>query len=233
MPTKANRAIGSLDFSDAERRKLARKSRTWRCETCGLIKDLLVHPEDTKYECNQEGTSGEPSTSRVQEGPSAGPTKQTSEKSSNNNSDSKQSDSINNKGSSKPETPINGKPSEQTESAPNEASPNRNSLHIGHTRAPYQEQHSPGVQRMGLSQDMVEPRRAYQPLVLKSIFILLSLLILRRVVMVIQAWLFEHLCFSKNKVYSSSKSLQSSSGFNISRGLKSVLPAGLTSIFDL
>lgn len=42
MPTKANRAIGSLDFPDSERRQLAIKSRSWRCESCGLIKDLLI-----------------------------------------------------------------------------------------------------------------------------------------------------------------------------------------------
>lgn len=47
MPTKGNRAIGSLDYSDPERRKLAKHSRTWRCETCGPIKDLLKQPEDT------------------------------------------------------------------------------------------------------------------------------------------------------------------------------------------
>lgn len=44
MPTPANGAIGSLNFSDTERRKLAISSRTWTCETCGLIKDLLVPP---------------------------------------------------------------------------------------------------------------------------------------------------------------------------------------------
>lgn len=50
MPTKANRAIGSLDFNDVERRKLAIKSRTWSCETCGLIKNLLKEPESQKPE---------------------------------------------------------------------------------------------------------------------------------------------------------------------------------------
>lgn len=44
MPTKSNRAIGSLDFSDAERKMLALGSRKWRCESCGLIKDLLRQP---------------------------------------------------------------------------------------------------------------------------------------------------------------------------------------------
>lgn len=44
MPTKANGAIGSLDLPDLERRRLAKKSQIWKCEKCGLIKDLLVHP---------------------------------------------------------------------------------------------------------------------------------------------------------------------------------------------
>ena len=53
MPTKANRAIGSLDFSDSERKTLAIKSRSWRCENCGLIKDLLRHPDDGS-KCNDK-----------------------------------------------------------------------------------------------------------------------------------------------------------------------------------
>lgn len=59
MPTKANRAIGSLDFSDAERRHLAAKSKTWRCESCGLIKELLVpvSPSKISTQENEPGTS--------------------------------------------------------------------------------------------------------------------------------------------------------------------------------
>lgn len=60
MPTKGNRAIGSLDYSDPERRKLAKQSRTWRCETCGLIKDLLKQPDENHSDSNCEA-----STSRV------------------------------------------------------------------------------------------------------------------------------------------------------------------------
>lgn len=41
MPTEANRAVGSLDYSNAERRFLAKKSASWKCDTCGHIKDLL------------------------------------------------------------------------------------------------------------------------------------------------------------------------------------------------
>lgn len=44
MPTKANGAIGSLNFTDAERRMLAMKSRNWSCEHCGLIRNLLKQP---------------------------------------------------------------------------------------------------------------------------------------------------------------------------------------------
>lgn len=44
MPTKANGAIGSLDLPDLERKRLAKKSQTWKCQKCGCIKDLLVQP---------------------------------------------------------------------------------------------------------------------------------------------------------------------------------------------
>lgn len=72
MPTKGNRAIGSLEFSDAERRKLAFMSKTWRCETCGLIRDLLVHSESDSP-CNiSSDVTCQPSTSRVEEDTSTG-----------------------------------------------------------------------------------------------------------------------------------------------------------------
>lgn len=35
MPTKGEGAIGALDFPPEERKALARKSQTWKCETCG------------------------------------------------------------------------------------------------------------------------------------------------------------------------------------------------------
>lgn len=182
MPTKANRAIGSLDFSDAERRKLAMKSRTWRCETCGLIKDLLVHPDVAKIEPNnQEEATAESSSSRVQEEPSSSSANLKNKKSSNN-SDSESSDSINDIEGSEPQSPIYDTSSERSFGACNNSSPRANGRAL--------EQHPAGeqnVRRLSLDYDIVEPRRAYPPLVLKSIFILLSLLILRRVVMVIQA----------------------------------------------
>lgn len=46
MPTETNRAIGSLDFTIKERRNLARKSRFWTCDTCGPIENLLKNPTE-------------------------------------------------------------------------------------------------------------------------------------------------------------------------------------------
>lgn len=42
MPTHGNGAIGSLDYTDDERLKLANKSRTVDCDTCGSILNLLL-----------------------------------------------------------------------------------------------------------------------------------------------------------------------------------------------
>lgn len=44
MPTPGKGAIGSLDYSDAERRDLAIKSQSWKCDSCGLAKNLLKPP---------------------------------------------------------------------------------------------------------------------------------------------------------------------------------------------
>ncbi|OAD61526.1 Ubiquitin-conjugating enzyme E2 J1 [Eufriesea mexicana] len=41
MPTPGNRTIGSLDHSTEERQKLAKKSLSWQCDTCGKVVDLL------------------------------------------------------------------------------------------------------------------------------------------------------------------------------------------------
>ncbi|CAK9830135.1 Ubiquitin-conjugating enzyme E2 J1 [Anthophora retusa] len=41
MPTPGKRTIGSLDCNKEERQKLAKKSRSWQCDTCGKIVDLL------------------------------------------------------------------------------------------------------------------------------------------------------------------------------------------------
>ncbi|CAG0887608.1 unnamed protein product [Cyprideis torosa] len=41
MPTQGLGAIGSLDYPPDERKKLARKSQTWSCPTCGPLTGLL------------------------------------------------------------------------------------------------------------------------------------------------------------------------------------------------
>lgn len=41
MPTEGMGAIGSLDYPKDERKTLAMKSQSWRCETCGEINRLL------------------------------------------------------------------------------------------------------------------------------------------------------------------------------------------------
>lgn len=41
MPTPAEGTIGSLDYSPAERKKLAKKSQTWACPQCGETSVLL------------------------------------------------------------------------------------------------------------------------------------------------------------------------------------------------
>lgn len=45
LPTPADGAIGALDWSSQERRKLAVKSQTWECPCCGPIKNLLPKPK--------------------------------------------------------------------------------------------------------------------------------------------------------------------------------------------
>lgn len=49
METKSNGSIGGLDYPKQERKKLAKKSLTFSCETCGKIQELLLaeKPEQT------------------------------------------------------------------------------------------------------------------------------------------------------------------------------------------
>lgn len=216
MPTKANRAIGSLDFSDAERKKLALKSRTWRCETCGLIKDLLVHPDNVvRPHSNLSPTNIEPSTSHripndaadsesdrqsqssssrsnYSDGGSRDSSPDLKERKSSSNPDSNHSTTTTTSANSNPLVtaktnleqilvrPLNsddgqaGMQSSRLNSANNQSNEsNRLQQHL--------EESNSGIQ------SLADRRRVYPPLVLKSIFILLSLLILRRVVMVIQS----------------------------------------------
>ena len=44
MPTQGKGAIGSLDYSEDERKALAVQSSSWSCEVCGNIKNLLKTP---------------------------------------------------------------------------------------------------------------------------------------------------------------------------------------------
>ncbi|OQS02930.1 ubiquitin-conjugating enzyme E2 [Thraustotheca clavata] len=48
MPTKGEGAIGALDFTAEERKKLAQESVHWTCPQCGEIKGLI--PEETKHD---------------------------------------------------------------------------------------------------------------------------------------------------------------------------------------
>lgn len=41
MPTKSDGSIGSIMYSEEEKKKLAKKSHLWKCPECGLIKNLL------------------------------------------------------------------------------------------------------------------------------------------------------------------------------------------------
>lgn len=189
MPTKSNRAIGSLDFSDAERRKLAEKSRAWRCETCGLIKDLLKHPEDTG---NQNG-HGEASTSKgvdasncndgVKHEDNPSP-KETSER---DNSEDSQSTS---QPEPRLEPKINSGPADEPsrrEKAPEFGGSSRECNNDNQVEWPtngFSENVAATVTQRTPTQDN---RRTYPTLVYASIFILLFLLVLRRIVMVVQS----------------------------------------------
>lgn len=46
LPTKGEGAIGALDYTPEERKVLARKSQTWSCSSCGLVKHKLKTPGD-------------------------------------------------------------------------------------------------------------------------------------------------------------------------------------------
>ncbi|KAJ2953428.1 hypothetical protein O0L34_g1015 [Tuta absoluta] len=48
MPTPAEGTIGSLDYSPAERKTLAKKSRSWACPQCGEISLLLSNTTAAK-----------------------------------------------------------------------------------------------------------------------------------------------------------------------------------------
>lgn len=203
MPTKANGAIGSLDFSDAERKKLAQKSRSWRCETCGLIRDLLVHPsngspdqkcsssnENAVLDNNESSVAG---TSRVKdrslsEGDSEeenrAPSDSDSDTSSNSPSldRSEQRDGPVQTSGSADQTKIRDVGRNQSDGRTSQTSSRStaNTTSCSDVRRS-DASHSPPSQVSG-RQD-----QAFSPLILRAIFASLLLLILRRVVMVIQS----------------------------------------------
>lgn len=53
LPTKGEGAIGALDYTPEERKGLARKSQTWSCNSCGLIKQKLKAHGDKATEKSQ------------------------------------------------------------------------------------------------------------------------------------------------------------------------------------
>lgn len=206
MPTKANGAIGSLDFSDAERKELALKSKSWRCETCGLIRDLLVHPsngspdqlcspsnENAVLDANESSAAG---TSRVKdqsldEGDSEEENKAPSDSDSETSTNSPSPDK-----SELGDEPIQTSRSEdqsarqgigqssQSDERTNQissgliAATTTSSSDLGRANA----NHTPQTQELSGRQD-----RTFSPLILRAIFVTLLLLIVRRIVMVIQS----------------------------------------------
>lgn len=196
MPTKANRAIGSLDFSDEERQKLAIKSRTWSCETCGLIKNLLRHPNNSSNKFRDP--TMEPSTSSSHDNnytdnddsEAAHSESSSSNKIRDMSNDSKissdkdsslekiQQESLDlNESNSKCQGTIN--------------SINKTETATFNSHQPAREQYEQARHREN-SNEILEnlndrQRSSYPPLVFKSICILLSLLLLRRVVLILQA----------------------------------------------
>ncbi|XP_077300696.1 uncharacterized protein LOC143921322 [Arctopsyche grandis] len=72
LPTPAEGTIGSLDYSPAERRSLARRSRLWRCDACGPPDSLLLPPTPTPP-TPTPGTSPSPCCSSARPSASGAP----------------------------------------------------------------------------------------------------------------------------------------------------------------
>lgn len=53
MPTPAEGAVGALDTSDEERRKLAKLSHTWHCKEC----DLKIEPDEIKDKTEKDANN--------------------------------------------------------------------------------------------------------------------------------------------------------------------------------
>lgn len=196
MPTQSHGAVGSLECSDERRRLLARKSRTWRCEACGLIKDLLIKPKD-----NTNDQQERPSTSRV------GGINSTDncDETKFNSSQGVESDSVKDSENSASDKRDSSTDSDKEESSNCNIKSNcsdvgvkqkesKGTTTISRSQEPVSSLNDSQVsslpqhlsnrnQRVGERNLLVR----YPPLVIKSVFVLLSLLILRRIVMVIQS----------------------------------------------
>ncbi|XP_005104699.1 uncharacterized protein LOC101851521 [Aplysia californica] len=54
MPTHPGGAIGSLDYTPEERKTLAKKSRDWKCPSCGDVQNNLLEPSTESKSTSQE-----------------------------------------------------------------------------------------------------------------------------------------------------------------------------------
>jgi len=54
METKSEGSVGGLDYTKEERIKLAKKSQTFKCDRCGLIKNLLLQERPENINLNDE-----------------------------------------------------------------------------------------------------------------------------------------------------------------------------------
>jgi len=54
METKSEGSVGGLDYTKEERIKLAKKSQTFKCDHCGLIKNLLLQERPENCSANDE-----------------------------------------------------------------------------------------------------------------------------------------------------------------------------------
>lgn len=54
MPTPGQGTIGSLDYPKDERQRLARRSKSWTCDTCGCPRELLPEPGEGATSTDQK-----------------------------------------------------------------------------------------------------------------------------------------------------------------------------------
>lgn len=71
LPTHGNGAIGSLDYTPEERKKLALKSQDWKCQECGFIKGCLKSPGvETSENCDTQNNEAQLQSEPVNTSPS-------------------------------------------------------------------------------------------------------------------------------------------------------------------